>query len=153
MRRAGAIGFASILVLLATPHKLVALELDGWKKSCFAANWKTGKVEEVIEKHLRPPPVAPWYAFTRQRPGGSWEIVYNYTQIQNYGLTPAAQKFVFYHECAHARLNSTRESVADCEGLRAMKKDMTVTKEMLAEITRAYLLLGRRFPSGPCIGQ
>ena len=138
------------LMFAAIAPNAVAIEIGEWRKTCQAANWKTGAIETVEEKFVRRPLIAPWFALTQRQDDGTWQIVYNVSQIRANGLGPTEKKFVFFHECAHANKNSMDELVADCEALTNLRADAPLTEDMIEGIKTVLLRIGRRFPLGPC---
>jgi hypothetical protein len=131
-----------------TGQKAVAASLPGWSQTCYANNWQTGQLQPVPEINVVDPNL-PW-GHTDAQPNGTWLIRFNLQKIASPLATPAVLMFLFYHECSHARFATSDEGVADCQGLIAMRNDMTVTPQMYAEIAQVYASVGRPFPSGPC---
>lgn len=141
--------FVAVLGFAATPAN--AVKIGSWDAVCMAPNWKTGEVQPV--RFTRTPHRGRnyWYAKTERLDDGRWHIDFNTTFIKRTDTSEMVQIYIFYHECAHARLNTTRERPADCEALRMMRASMTVTPMMLREIGFAYGQLRRMFPTGgPC---
>jgi len=124
-----------------------AFELKGFAKECYAPNWRTGRIERVRERNVAAP-ASGYLAFTSKQPDGGWLIEYNMPLMTQPHVTEATQKFIFYHECAHARFATADERTADCEGLAAMRKDMRVTPTMMAEIRSVFARSNREFPFG-----
>lgn len=135
-------------VWLTGPSAAEAATLPGWSRTCYAPNWMTGVVQPVPDYNV--PDLGGYWGFTSRAPGGRWLIRYSYAKISGYGATRAVLQFLYYHECAHARFNTSDERVADCEGLRAMRADVGLTPSQFAEIAATYARVGRPFPSGPC---
>ena len=133
----------------AYAHEVRAASLPGWSKTCVAPNWMTGVPETVPDMNINDPSL-PFWGFTSKQPGGRWLTQYNLARIATPLATKSVLMFLFFHECAHAQFNSADEGVADCQGLAAMRRDMTVTDAMIGEIRAAYASVGRPFPSGPC---
>ncbi len=147
--------FFAILVVSAlaiiTSRPAAALKIGDWESVCMAPNAVTGEIQPVEEGHIARRPFPPWFGRTRRNEDGTWLMEFNVLAMNVYKVTDDMKKFIFYHECAHARLNDGSERIADCEGLRQMRQDMAVSKELLDGITHTYLLISRRFPTGgPC---
>ena len=51
---------------------------------------------------------------------GDYAIAWNLTKLN--GLPPAVHDFIFFHECAHARIPTTDELQANCGGLKDMRE-------------------------------
>ena len=128
-----------------------ALKIGDWEATCIAPNALTGELQPVAEDHIARRPFPPWFGRTRGNEDGTWQMEFNVLAMNVYKVSDDMKKFIFYHECAHARLNDGSERVADCEGLRHMREEMAVSKELIDGITHTYLLISRLFPTGgPC---
>ena len=149
LNRLHIVGIAATFFVWAATTEARAASLPGWSKTCVAPNWITGAPEQVPDMNTNNP-FSQFWGFTSRQPGGGWLIQFNLARIAGPLATPAVLKFLFYHECAHAQFNTADEGIADCQGLAAMRRDMRVTKAMIAEITAVYASVGRPFPSGPC---
>jgi hypothetical protein len=77
---------------------------------------------EVVEE-LVPPPGDPFYTPPRtghaQRSGDRYRILWNEQRLR--GLPNEVHDFIFFHECAHARLATENELEANCAGLQDMR--------------------------------
>lgn len=77
---------------------------------------------EVVEE-LVPPAGDPFYTPPRtghaQRSGDRYRILWNQERLK--GLPNEVHDFIFFHECAHARLATDNELEANCAGLRDMR--------------------------------
>lgn len=51
--------------------------------------------------------------------GASYAIVWNGDKLRK--LPPTVHDFIFFHECAHARVPTSVEVTANCEGLKEMR--------------------------------
>jgi hypothetical protein len=75
-------------------------------------------VEEVV-----PPPGDPFYTPPRTgqavRAGDRYRILWNAQRLR--ALPNEVHDFIFFHECAHARLATDNELEANCAGLQAMR--------------------------------
>ena len=75
-------------------------------------------VEEVV-----PPPGDPFCSPPRTgqavRTGDRYRILWNEQRLR--GLPDAVHDFIFFHECAHARLATDNELEANCAGLKDMR--------------------------------
>ncbi|KUO57587.1 MAG: hypothetical protein APF80_05500 [Alphaproteobacteria bacterium BRH_c36] len=148
-----ACAFTAILVLLicGTSYPAEALKIGDWEAVCRAPNALTGEVQEVEEDQIARHPFPPWFGRTRRNDDGTWLIEFNVLAMNVYKVSDDMKKFIFYHECAHARLNDGSERVADCDGLAQMRNEKLLDEELLGDITHTYLLISRSFPTGgPC---
>ena len=53
------------------------------------------------------------------RVGSAYQIVWNATRLA--ALPPAVRDYLFFHECAHAKVPTTDEVQANCVGLKDMR--------------------------------
>ncbi len=149
IRGLGALAVALLFVLISDPAQ--ARKIGDWEGVCMAPNWQTGELEPVKETQLSDRPMHPWFARTKRLVDGSWQMDFNIFAILAYKLSKDTQKFIFFHECAHAKLDEASERKADCEGLRLMKQEVGLSKQTIKDIRHAYLLILRTFPTGgPC---
>jgi len=143
------------MAALATlaPRPAMALKIGDWEAVCMAPNAITGEIQAVEEAHIARRPYPPFFGRTQRNEDGTWLIEFNVLAMNVYKVSDDMKKFVFYHECAHARLNEGSERIADCEGLKHMRQDMAVSQELYEGIAHTYLLISRLFPTGgPCEG-
>ena len=54
-----------------------------------------------------------------ERTANGWQITWNMERFR--GLPPEVRDFLFFHECAHARVPTENELVANCAGLQDMR--------------------------------
>lgn len=141
---------ATAIFVVYHPRPAIAAQVGSFNKTCYARNWVTGAVEPVLEINVYDQPNFPYMAYTKKLPGGKWRIEWNYPRIVSAQLTESQVIFLFYHECAHARFASPSESVADCEGVRAMSKDNELSSSAFDEIRYLYKTIGREFPPPGC---
>jgi hypothetical protein len=87
-----------------------AATVGQWSRTCTAPNWITGVPEAVPDSNINNPNMNFW-GLTSKLPGGHWMTQYNLAKIT---AGPDVMIFLFYHECSHAKFNSTSETVADC---------------------------------------
>lgn len=105
---------ALILVGAALPAKAFLLA-DGVPMQCVAR----GDVVEEIVAAPGDPAMQNRTGWTR-RDGGRWVITWN---AQRLGvLPPELRDFLFFHECAHARVPTDVELEANCAGLIDMRR-------------------------------
>lgn len=143
----------SLGVMTLISHPAQALKIGNWEAVCMAPNAITGEVQAVDEAHIARRPFPPFFGRTRRNDDGTWLMEFNVLAMNVYKVSDDMKKFIFYHECAHARLNDGSERIADCEGLKHMRADMQVSQDMLDGIAHTYLLISRIFPTGgPCEG-
>jgi hypothetical protein len=148
MRRRLKLAIVTFIFGLCVRSAASAAVVGSWSKTCYAPNWITGESEAVTETNVNDP-YKTFYGFTSRQPGGHWLTQYNLARIGTQ-TPPDVLIFLFYHECAHARFNTSSEAIADCQGLKAMNEDIGVTSRIVAEIRETYASVGRPFPSGPC---
>lgn len=110
---------ASTLLLLAAALAAPATSAftfrDGSTMQCVVSGQV---VEEVV-----PPPGDPFYTPPRTgqavRTGDRYRILWNEQRLK--GLPDEVHDFIFFHECAHARLATDNELLANCAGLKDMR--------------------------------
>ena len=145
------IGSTVVATAYAAPSQALAFKIGDWEAVCEAVNTRTKEIQKVTVRQVSRIPFPPWYARTIRHEDGTWEIQFNILALRTHGVPDSVKKFFFYHECAHARLNEASERIADCEGLRQMRKEMVVSDQLMKDIAHSYLLIGRKFPTGgPC---
>ncbi len=150
-RLGGLFAVALWLAAIVNPKPVAAFEVGNWRSVCLAANWQTGEVEPVAEVSVSHYPIRHWFARTHRLIDGSWRMEFNINFIRASRLSEEARKYVFYHECAHARKNDANEHNTDCEALSHMRAEGNVTRKAMRDIGFAYLKIMRRFPTGgPC---
>ncbi len=86
---------------------------DGTSASCMARG-------EAVPEYS-PPPGTETMNFTGRtvRVGSGYQIVWNAQKLAT--LPPAVHDYLFFHECAHARVPTTDEVQANCVGLKDMR--------------------------------
>jgi len=88
---------------------------DGTTAACTAGG------RDVIE--VAAPPGSTVYKLGHtgitSQAGSGYEIVWNTDKLKS--LPPVVHDFIFFHECAHARVPTRDEVQANCEGLKAMR--------------------------------
>ena len=86
---------------------------DGTSTSCIARG-------ETVPEYS-PPPGTEAIAFTGRtfKVGSSYQIVWNAQKLA--ALPPEVHDYLFFHECAHAKVPTTDEVQANCEGLKDMR--------------------------------
>ncbi len=142
---------ALAVVCLASTDPAAAYKVGEWESTCMATNTITGELQAVKEAQVSVRPLHPWFARTSRMPDGTWQTDYNVYVMLASKLSDDARKFIFYHECAHARLNEASERKADCEGLKQMRAEVGVSQQAIKDISYSYLLILRMFPTGgPC---
>jgi hypothetical protein len=109
---------SSLLLLcaaLAAPGVQAFTFRDGSTMQCVV---RGDVVEEVV-----PPPGDPFYSPPRTgqavRTGDRYRILWNEQRLR--GLPDEVHDFIFFHECAHARLATDNELEANCAGLKDMR--------------------------------
>jgi hypothetical protein len=119
MRAAGGIMRLRLGFILAAGSMAVAQHAgafafsDGTSASCVARG------EPVPE--YSPPPGTEVMNFTARtvRIGSGYQIVWNAPKLAT--LPPAVHDYLFFHECAHAKVPTTDEVQANCTGLKDMR--------------------------------
>jgi hypothetical protein len=86
---------------------------DGTSATCVARG------EPVPE--YAPPPGTEVMNFTGKtiKVGSGYQIIWNAQKLA--GLPPATHDMLFFHECAHAKVPTTDEVLANCVGLKDMR--------------------------------
>jgi hypothetical protein len=80
----------------------------------------TARGEVVVEViAARDDPVMQQRTGLTARVGGGWQITWNGQRLQS--LPPELHDFIFFHECAHARVPTEVELEANCAGLIDMR--------------------------------
>ena len=103
---------------------------DGTTARCTAR----GQVvpETDLSQGAEPPPFA-----GRAVPEGSgYRILWNMAKLD--ALPPAMHDYLFFHECAHARLPTRDETEANCVGLQDMRAAGKAGPEIEAKIAAFY---------------
>jgi hypothetical protein len=67
---------------------------------------------------------------------GGYIIVWNPARLK--ALPPVMRDFLFFHECAHARMRTQDESVANCNGLKDMRAAGRAGPEVEAQLAAFY---------------
>ncbi len=139
--------FVVSLVLLLAHAQIGSAFSDGsFQRTCTAPNQMTGQPQPVLEQNVGN--VMGFHGFTSPLPNGGWLIQWNVPKMVN--TPPLMRRFLFYHECAHARRATSDEATADCEGLRHMKHDIGVTPNQVQQMAAFYAQYGRVFPPPGC---
>ena len=87
---------------------------DGTTAQCVAG----GRVVVETFAQLGDPALENRLARTT-RVGNSWQIAWNQERLKL--LAPEVRDFLFFHECAHARVPTENEREANCAGLKDMR--------------------------------
>jgi hypothetical protein len=90
---------------------------DGTTVACVADGRKVIEIDAPEDSDFN----ARGYTGFTGRTGAGYSIVWNVKKRDS--LPPAMHDFIFYHECAHARVPTREEWRANCEGLKAMRAD------------------------------
>jgi hypothetical protein len=87
---------------------------DGTTAQCVAQG-------RVVVETFAPPgdPTVQNRTALAARAGDGWQITWNPERLQR--LSPELRDFLFFHECAHARVPTAIESEANCAGLKDMR--------------------------------
>jgi hypothetical protein len=127
-----------------------AVQVGSFSSTCMAPNWQTGSIEPVPDQNSVGP-LGGLFGLTSRAPNGHWLIQFDVPAIRANGLTDDVIIFMFYHECGHAKGNTSDEHVADCIGLDDMNAAGLMSQPVFNQILQAYANRGRPFPSGgPC---
>jgi hypothetical protein len=88
---------------------------DGTTATCTAAG------RTVIEIDSPPGSAIHKLGYTgiTSEAGSGYQITWNTEKLKT--LPPAVHDFIFFHECAHARVPTTDEVRANCQGLKDMR--------------------------------
>ena len=103
----------ALVAVLASPLAAAFTFADGKSASCVARG-------EVVPEYS-PPPASEALPFTGRtvKVGSGYQIVWNARKLS--ALPPVVHDFLFFHECAHAKLPTTDEVAANCAGLKDMR--------------------------------
>jgi hypothetical protein len=104
-------GFAGATVINPATAFMFA---DGTTAQCVAG----GRVVAEKIAQLGDPAVENRVARTA-RVGDGWQITWNQERLKL--LSPEVRDFLFFHECAHARIPTENEREANCTGLKDMR--------------------------------
>ncbi|MBT4699898.1 MAG: hypothetical protein HOB79_02395 [Rhodospirillaceae bacterium] len=136
------------LFAVTSPLPALAFKDGNFIRHCRAPNGLTGSMERVFEENVGDV-LSGFHAYTSMNgQNGRWLIQYNVPKMIQ--LPRILRKFLFYHECAHARFNTSSEALADCEGARAMKRDIGLSSTRIARIAEHYEQYNREFPPLGC---
>jgi hypothetical protein len=118
--------------LLLAAHGAAAFTFaDGTNMACVVDG---AEVPEIV-----PPPGDPFYKVPRTglvtREGGTPRILWNAQRLAI--LPPEIRDFIFFHECAHARVPTEDELTANCAGLVDMRAAGRAGREFERRL-RAY---------------
>lgn len=99
--------------VMAVPPVVAFTFVDGGSATCVARG-------EAVPEYT-PPPGAEALSFTGTtvKVGSSYQIVWNAQKLA--ALPPDVHDYLFFHECAHAKLPTTDEVRANCAGLQDMR--------------------------------
>lgn len=109
-RACGALGI--VACLLACSGAGAFSFSDGKSESCFAA----GKIVKEVDA----PEQAAGFTGKAIPTGSGYVIAWNRVRLAE--LPPEMHDFIFFHECAHARVPTVDELEANCAGLRHMRE-------------------------------
>ncbi len=128
--RAATFGSIGVVFLASALPAAAFTFADGTTGACIAGN------EVVIEAVSSPddPQMRSRTGLTA-KVDGRWRITWNALRLQS--LPPEVRDFLFFHECAHARLPTEVELEANCAGLVAMRAAGRATPVLEAKL-RGY---------------
>lgn len=142
----GIIQCSIVVTLFALPNGAEAqttfTHVDGRRFSCLARHQQNGQVVVARGVNGYANGRAAW---ARWDPYGYPTMTFDVGVIRQ-SLSAWPQYlilFLYYHECAHLRMASSSELVANCEGLKQMRRDGEVTRGMEDTIYRYHVSLGR----------
>lgn len=106
---------------------LVAVAAIAWVRPASAFTFVDGTTTqcvargEVVEEKFAPPGDQAFQNRTAlaARVGDGWQITWNEERLKL--LPPEVRDFLFFHECAHARIPTENELEANCAGLKDMR--------------------------------
>jgi hypothetical protein len=109
----GLIAASAIAALIASAGAGAFTFTDGKPATCVAA----GKTVEEVEAE----PGQPGLGFTGKtvRTASGFQIIWNVEKLKT--LPPEVRDYLFFHECAHARVPTADELQANCVGLQDMR--------------------------------
>lgn len=103
---------------------------DGKSAGCYASG------ALVPEVSLDAPPVELSFTGKAIRESGGYRILWNEKKLDS--LPPEVHDFIFFHECAHARIDSMDETMANCAGLKDMREAGRAGPEVEAKLATFY---------------
>jgi hypothetical protein len=136
----------AFLVVLAPPTGACAFTFsDGIEEVCTTSD---GMVRERY--HPADDPTAPggFIGFTHFDPAAGWIVDWNVLMLSS--APSYVHDFVFFHECAHAKLRTFDEVKANCLGLIDMRAEGRAGKVIEARLAAYHKRLG---DMGPEYGQ
>jgi hypothetical protein len=132
MARTTIVTLALSLTLAGTAPTVAAFTFaDGTTAPCVAR----GEVVKEITAAPDDPDMQRRTGWAR-RVDGRWQITWNAQRLA--GLTPEVRDFLFFHECAHARVPTEVELEANCAGLIDMRLAGRATPELEAKLRAQY---------------
>jgi hypothetical protein len=114
IRSASALGRACAIALLLAPLDAGAFTFsDGKSAICMAGGQSVEEVEADASQGT------PGFTGKTVRTSSGFQIVWNSTKLK--ALPPEVHDYIFFHECAHARVPTQDEIRANCAGLQDMR--------------------------------
>jgi hypothetical protein len=89
--------------------------VDGTTADCTAAGRKVVEIDAAPGSAI----YKLGYTGITSQAGSGFQITWNTDKLKT--LPPAVHDFIFFHECAHARVPTTDELRANCQGLKDMR--------------------------------
>lgn len=121
---------AAVLVVAAAPAAAFTFS-DGTTLTCMAQG------KPVPEVFASPDdPLMRDRTGRVTRVGDGWQITWNEARLK--ALPPALRDFLFFHECAHARVPTEVELEANCLGLVEMRQTGRRGAEIEAALHKIY---------------
>ena len=103
---------------------------DGKSAGCYA----NGTL--VPEALLDAPPVELSFTGKTIRAESGYRIVWNEKKLNS--LPPEMHDFIFFHECAHAKIDTVDETMANCAGLKDMREAGRAGPQVEAKLAAFY---------------
>jgi hypothetical protein len=152
IHRLSSIALSGCVALLVADAAWAFERSDGRSVVCEVSNG--GTPVQIAEEYVGNGPVGTTHpalggsaAVVQRQPDGSARMVFDRFVMQRITeRSKLAADLVFYHECAHIRLQSDDEGAANCEAVREMRDSGYLDDAGYAELTRWHEGMGRLAP-------
>lgn len=146
-----AVGLSMCTVPVSVSHAQHAptyIERSGLSLTCYARHRATGQVVPVIGTNGH---AGGYWGFATYQPNGYPVIIFDARVLSSFPDVVA--RFIYYHECAHLKYETTNEIEASCWGLRDMRSDGNVSPAEEQTLARVHHSIGRLEPKYGGSGQ
>jgi hypothetical protein len=113
LRNTAWIASLCLAFMLSAPDAWGFTFADGASMGCYA---NAALVPETV---IDAPPVEITFTGKTIRSETGYQIVWNEKKLNS--LPPEVHDFIFFHECAHAKVDTVDETMANCAGLKDMR--------------------------------